>query len=68
MLDAMDEETKQKLIKAGRQDLIDVMEINESGFAGVLPNGNIVDRRKFPNAIPVQKNSLFNVPSPKPIP
>lgn len=35
------------------------------GFAGVLPNGEIVDRREFPKAIPMQKNALLGVPEPK---
>jgi len=37
----------------------------EAGYSGVLPNGNIVDRRIYPNAIPMQKNSLFGIPTPK---
>lgn len=61
----MTEETKQKLRDAGRQDLIDIHEINQSGFAGILSNGNIVDRRKHPEAIPVQENSLFGIPKAK---
>jgi|GEM_PF-1170570 len=61
----MTEEIKQKLRDAGREDLIKIHEINQSGYAGVLPNGNIVDRREHPNAVPVQKNSLFNIPLPK---
>lgn len=64
----MTEELKQKLREAGREDLIKIHEINQSGYAGVLPNGNIVDRREHPEAIPVQKNSLFNIPEPKPLP
>ena len=63
----MDKETKDKLIAAGRQDLIDIFEINKSGYAGILPNGNIVDRRKEPTAIPVQKNSLLGIPETKEI-
>ena len=63
----MTEETKQKLRDAGREDLIEVYEINQSGFAGIMPNGNIVDRRKFPSAIPVQENSLFGIPAPRPL-
>lgn len=39
--------------------------LNASGWAGVLPNGNIVDRRYFPEATPVQENSLFGVNKPK---
>lgn len=61
----MTEEVKQKLIDAGRQDLIDIYEINQSGYAGVLPNGNIVDRRKFPDAVPVQENNLLGIPKAK---
>lgn len=45
--------------------LMKVMEINKSGYAGVLPTGEIVDRRKHPEAIPVQENPLFGVPAPK---
>jgi len=37
----------------------------EAGFSGVLPNGYIVDRRIYPNAILMQKNSLFGIPTPK---
>lgn len=59
------EEDKEKLRAAGREDLIKTFEINQSGYAGVLPNGNIVDRREHPEAIPIQKNSLFNIPEPK---
>ncbi|WP_025124402.1 hypothetical protein [Myroides odoratimimus] len=39
--------------------------LNASGFAGVLPNGGIVDRRYYPEAIPVQENKLFGVAKPK---
>jgi hypothetical protein len=63
----MTEETKGKLIAAGRQDLIDIYEINQSGYAGILSNGNIVDRRKFPDAIPVQENKLLGIPKSKPL-
>lgn len=35
------------------------------GYAGILPNGNIVDRRKHPEAIPVQKNELLGFGEPK---
>lgn len=45
--------------------LLKIVEISQDGYAGMLPNGNIVDRREFPNAIPVQKNSLFGIPTPK---
>lgn len=37
------------------------------GYGGVLGNGNIVDRREHPTAIPISKNSLLGVPEPKPV-
>ena len=61
----MTPEIKKKLIDAGRKDLVEIHEINLSGYAGINPNGNIVDRREFPNAVPVQKNKMFNIPEPK---
>ena len=64
----MTEEIKQKLIDAGRKDLVEVYEVNQSGYAGINKNGNIVDRRKFPKAIPVQENSVLNIPKPKKLP
>ena len=39
--------------------------LNASGWAGVLPNGNLVDRRYFPEATPVQENSMFGINKPK---
>jgi len=40
--------------------------LNASGYAGCkTPEGWIVDRREFPDAIPVQANSLFGVVKPK---
>lgn len=39
--------------------------LNASGYAGCLKNGNIVDRREFPDAIPVKRNSVFGVVEPK---
>lgn len=61
----MTEEMKQKLISAGRHDLVEIHEINQSGYAGCDRNGNIVDRRKFPNAVPIQENRLLGIPKPK---
>lgn len=62
------EENKKLLREKGREDLIEVMEINDSGYAGCMPDGQIVDRRKHPEAIPVQKNRLLGIPEPKPLP
>jgi hypothetical protein len=61
----MTEETKTKLRAAGRYDLIAIDEINQLGYAGCNSLGNIVDRRLFPNSIPVQKNTLLGTPEPK---
>ena len=62
----MDEATKQQLIAAGREDLIEAHEITVSGYAGVMPhNGMSVDRRKHPEAIPARKNSALGIPEPK---
>ena len=49
------------------KELMEIVELNKTGYAGVLPNGNIVDRRKHPNAIPIQENRMFGVVKPKPI-
>lgn len=64
---AMDADTRAKLEAAGRHDLIKIHEINQAGWAGVLPNGNIVDRRLRPDAVPVQKNRMMGIPEPKPL-
>jgi len=55
------EEQKQERIKS----LMQIMEVIKSGYAGIMPNGNIVDRREFPKAVPIAKNSMFNTPEPK---
>ena len=38
--------------------------LNASGFAGVLKDGTIVDRRYYPHAIPVRENKLLGVAKP----
>ena len=53
--------------KTKLQELLKTHDIIKSGFGGMLPNGNLVDRRQFPNAIPLQKNTLFKTPKPKDI-
>lgn len=47
--------------------LMQTMEVIKSGYAGILANGNIVDRREHPEATPIQENPLFNTPKPKKI-
>lgn len=63
----MTEETKKQLIAEGRQDLVDTYELLQSGYAGVNQQGTIVDRRVEKNAVPIQKNSMFNAPDPLPV-
>jgi len=48
-------------------ELRKILELNKTGFAGILQNGNIVDRRVHPEAIPVQRNMAFGVVDSKPI-
>lgn len=50
-----------------KEEIFKILGIISSGYAGTLLNGNIVDRREFPEAAPIQKNSMFNVPVPKPV-
>ena len=40
-------------------------EFTSAGFSGVLSNGNVVDRRIYPNAIPMQRNSMLGIPDAK---
>jgi len=48
--------------------LCKIREVVKAGFGGCLSNGNIVDRREHPEAIPIQQNSLLGVPKPKSVP
>lgn len=57
--------SKEEIEKERIKKLLAIVELNKSGYAGILSNGNIVDRREYPNAIPVQENPLFNVVKPK---
>lgn len=42
-----------------------IRQFTAEGWAGVLGNGNIVDRRVHPDAVPIPANSLLGVPEPK---
>lgn len=57
-----------KLQETNRYDLIVIYYINESGYAGLMPNGSIVDRRFFPEATPIKENPLFGIEQQKPLP
>ena len=45
--------------------LMAINEIVKSGNAGVMPNGNIVDRRIHPEAVAIPRNEYLGVPEPK---
>jgi hypothetical protein len=47
--------------------LLVMIELMKSGYAGVLPNGNIVDRRDHPDAVPCARNGLLLTPAPLPV-
>jgi hypothetical protein len=57
-------EREDQLRQMGRPDLADIMKANREGYAGILPNGNIVDRRIHPNAMPIPENKMMNIPKP----
>lgn len=44
-----------------REELLEAISL---GFGGVIEGGQIVDRRLFPHAIPLQQNKLMKVPEP----
>jgi hypothetical protein len=50
-----------------RENLEKVHAAIHSGYAGVMSNGNIVDRREYPEAVPIPRNDLLDVPEPKQI-
>ena len=60
----MTPEDIEKLKAAGRQDLVDIYHWNIFGVAGILSNGNIVDRRLHPEAIAVHENKSMGIPHP----
>lgn len=61
------EKTKQQLRDAGMDDLIRAYEVSQSLYGGVSPSGAIVDRREFPEAVPMQKNDMLGIPEAKEI-
>ncbi len=57
-----------KLSDAERERLLrETIDATLSGYGGMLPNGNLVDRRKFPYALPLKANTLLGVPESKPV-
>lgn len=63
----MKKEVYDKLLKDKNFEVLWFELLNASGFAGVLPEGGIVDKRYFPEALDVPKNTLFGVATPKEI-
>lgn len=61
----MKKETYELLKEKKAYDALWMDLLNASGYAGVLPSGEIVDRRYYPDAIPIEKNSVFGVVEPK---
>lgn len=61
----MTDEQKKRLVDEGREDLIRITEANEAGYAGCMPNGNLVDRREHPEGYEVPANRLFEIAPPK---
>lgn len=55
------DEQKQVRLKLLQESI----ELTKSGYAGIDNNGNKVDRRKFPDAVPLQYNPSLNIPHPK---
>ncbi len=43
------------------------IEIAKSGYGGINKIGHIVDRREFPDAVPILENAMFGNPKPKDI-
>lgn len=60
-------EQYKKLQKLGAYDAMWIELLNASGWAGCDKNGCIVDRRYFPDATPVAKNSMMGIAEPKKI-
>ena len=57
--------TKEEIAKERQK----TFEYTAAGFAGIGgPGGHIVDRREYPDAIPIPKNDLLGVPEPQPLP
>lgn len=44
-----------------------IKNVIQKGYAGVLSDGRLVDRREYPEAIPIQENKIFKTPAPKKI-
>lgn len=63
IINMKDESKEQK--EARLKLLMEGLELTKSGYAGIDKNGNKVDRRKFPDAVPLQYNPSLGIPHPK---
>jgi len=61
----MNTETYKKLLESKTFETLWFDLLNASGFAGCMPNGNIVDRRYFPESTPISENKLLGIEKPK---
>lgn len=61
----MTEEERKKLFL---EEFHKHQKVKAEGYAGILPNGNLVDRREHPEAMPLAENSYLGIPKPKPLP
>ena len=52
-------------IEETKADHLRTVRIIREGYAGMMPNGNIVDRRVHPEAVAVEENDMFGNPKPK---
>jgi hypothetical protein len=50
--------------KEREAEFLRVHAIVKSGYAGTLPNGNIVDRREHADATPIPENAMLGCPKP----
>lgn len=53
-----------RMTRKRAKELYGIVKLNQSGYAGVLPDGKIVDRRVFINAVPVKENKSMGIPEP----
>jgi hypothetical protein len=45
--------------------LLEIAEAIKAGYGGVLPSGQVVDRRYQPHAMPIPANPLMGTPEPR---
>jgi hypothetical protein len=43
----------------------ELLEVKKAGYAGVMKDGRLVDRRRYPAAMPIPKNEMLGVPEPR---